>query len=176
MFRFSIRYFTYAIILFLVEVFIGFYMSDAYIRPYGGDFLVVILLYCLVKSFVNTPTLPTASYVLVIAYAIEISQYFHLISLLGLQNASWARMVLACAGSANASVARTVAIFRPKRDMRFRPFLVPGPTTSASPGPSERQHKVASQTLSVRLRYGTTFAEESRRLRTHDSVTRVLRQ
>ncbi len=76
------------------EVYIGLYMHDAIIRPFGGDFLVVILLYCLVSSFINFPVLLTAAWVLVFAYAIEISQYFHLISMLGLQRSKLATLLL----------------------------------------------------------------------------------
>jgi hypothetical protein len=37
--------------LITVKIFIGVYIQDAWIRPYGGGFLVVIFLYCLVRSF-----------------------------------------------------------------------------------------------------------------------------
>lgn len=69
-------------------------MHDAIIRPYGGDFLVVILLYCMVKTFVNTPQLITACSVLVFAYLIEISQYFHLVEILGLEHSKIACTVM----------------------------------------------------------------------------------
>ncbi|WP_259068009.1 DUF2809 domain-containing protein [Mucilaginibacter sp. X4EP1] len=94
MIRFNKYYFLLALLLFVVELYIGLYMHDDFIRPYGGDFLVVILLYCVVKSFANWPVLPTAAGVLVFAYLIEISQYFHLIVLLGLQHSKAARLLL----------------------------------------------------------------------------------
>jgi len=50
-FTFNKTYFALAILLFIVEVFIGMYVKDNFIRPYGGDFLVVILLYFLVRAF-----------------------------------------------------------------------------------------------------------------------------
>jgi hypothetical protein len=87
-------YFLLALLLFITEVFIALYMHDAFIRPYGGDFLVVILLYCMVKSFVNAPVYVTAISVLLFAYAVEISQYFHLVSLLGLQHSKTAKILL----------------------------------------------------------------------------------
>ena len=49
---FNKTYFLLALLLLLAEVLIALYLHDALIRPYGGDFLVVILLYCFVKSFV----------------------------------------------------------------------------------------------------------------------------
>jgi hypothetical protein len=54
-------------------------VHDAFIRPSVGDFLVVIWLYCSFKSFLNTRVLATALVTLLIAYPIEVSQYFHLI-------------------------------------------------------------------------------------------------
>jgi hypothetical protein len=83
-----------AILLLLTEVLIGLYLHDALVRPYGGDFLVVILMYCIVKSFANTSIFTTAGCVLIFAYCIEISQYFHLVNLLGLQNFSLAVMLM----------------------------------------------------------------------------------
>jgi hypothetical protein len=61
-------------------------VRDSFVRPFGGDFLVVILLYCLVKSFVNTPVRPTAVGVLLFAYLIETLQYLQLVKRLGLQH------------------------------------------------------------------------------------------
>jgi hypothetical protein len=94
MIRFNKFHSLLALLLLGAEVYIGLYMHDTIIRPFGGDFLVVILLYCLVKSFINFPVLLTAGWVLVFAYAIEISQYFHLISMLGLQRSKLATLLL----------------------------------------------------------------------------------
>jgi len=69
-------------------------MHDMIIRPYGGDFLVVILIYCFVRSFINTAAVPTAIAVLLFAYAVEISQYFHLVNVLGLERSSLAKALL----------------------------------------------------------------------------------
>jgi len=87
-------YFALTVLLFITEVFIGRFVNDAIIRPYGGDFLVVILIYCFVKSFVNTAVIATAIGVLVFAYIIEVSQYFHLVNLLGWQHIKAARIIL----------------------------------------------------------------------------------
>jgi hypothetical protein len=75
-------------------VLIARYLHGGFIRAYGGDFLVVIFLYCLMKSFLNTAVLPTACWILVFAYIVEISQYFHLITLLGLQHSRMAKLIL----------------------------------------------------------------------------------
>jgi hypothetical protein len=94
MFSFHKNYFIGTVILFLVEVFIGFYMHDAIIRPYGGDFLVVILLYCLVKSFTSLRICTAALGVLVLSYLVETLQYFHIVNLLGLEKSKIACIII----------------------------------------------------------------------------------
>lgn len=91
---FNKYYCTLAVILFIVEVLIALYVHDAIVRPYVGDVLVVILMYCFVKTFVDTPVLPTAIAVLIFAYIIEWLQYLQIVNWLGLQNNAIARTVI----------------------------------------------------------------------------------
>ncbi|MBC7422038.1 MAG: DUF2809 domain-containing protein [Ferruginibacter sp.] len=93
-FKFNLRYFLMAIGLFIIEVLIALYMHDRIVRPYIGDLLVVILIYCFVKAFVNTPVFKTAVAVLVFSYAVEVSQYFKLVEVLGLGKSTFARIIL----------------------------------------------------------------------------------
>ena len=81
---FNNRYFIYALLLLLVEIFIAMYIRDAIVRPYFGDFLVVILLYCIVRSVLNFQTTPIALAVLLFSYLIETLQYFKIVQILGL--------------------------------------------------------------------------------------------
>lgn len=69
-------------------------MHDAIIRPYVGDVLVVILLYCLIKSFMNTPVFATAVGVLLFSFLIEVLQYFHYVEWFGLQNSTLASTIM----------------------------------------------------------------------------------
>jgi len=94
MLQFNRKYFILATLLFITEVLIALYLHDSIIRPYGGDFLVVILIYCFVKSFVNTPVLPTAIAVLLFSYMIEALQYIHIVDRLGLQNSKLASTII----------------------------------------------------------------------------------
>jgi DNA integrity scanning protein DisA with diadenylate cyclase activity len=94
MLSFNKVYFLLALLLLLTEVLIGVCLHDTLIRPYGGDFLVVILLYCIFKTFANTSILTTGSCVLLFAYSVELSQYFHLVNLLGLQNSRLAIILM----------------------------------------------------------------------------------
>ena len=84
--RFEKKSFIVAAVIFLVEVFIALFMHDAFVRPYGGDILVVILIYYFVKSFIQVKPLYLAVATVLFAYAVEIGQYFKLIEVLGLQD------------------------------------------------------------------------------------------
>jgi hypothetical protein len=94
MFQFNRNYFIITILLFLIETAIALYLHDNFIRPYFGDFLVVILLYCFVKSFVNVSVWVAAGLVLLFSFAIEIAQYFNAVEKLGLQHYKIATVVL----------------------------------------------------------------------------------
>jgi len=92
--KFNKYYLLLAVLLFAIELFIGIYVHDTILRPFGGDFLVVIFLYCLVKSFFDTHLLLTSAGVLLFAYTVEISQYFHLVNRLGLEHSKTAKILL----------------------------------------------------------------------------------
>lgn len=94
MFRFHKTYFILAVLLFLIEVAIALFVRDRFVRPYVGDFLVVIFLYCFFRSFLKTPYRIVALYVLLFSYLIEWSQYYHLIKRLGLQQSRLAHLIL----------------------------------------------------------------------------------
>ncbi|MEO8416612.1 MAG: DUF2809 domain-containing protein [Ginsengibacter sp.] len=83
-----------ATFILVVEVMIALFVHDSIVRPYIGDFLVVILIYCFLKSFLTLAVWPTAISVLLFSYAVEISQYYHVINKLGLQNSKLARIVM----------------------------------------------------------------------------------
>ena len=110
MLLFNKAYFSLAAFLLMIELLVALYLHDALIRPYGGDFLVVILLYCLVKSFFNTAVFPAACLVLILAYMIELSQYFHLVNHLDLQNSRVALMLMGNFFSFTDMIAYTLGI------------------------------------------------------------------
>lgn len=94
MFKFQKRYFIFTILLFLIEVIIALFIEDTTIRPYIGDTLVVILMYCGIKSFFDFRVVPLAIGVLLFSYAIEILQYFNLVHMLGIQESRLARIII----------------------------------------------------------------------------------
>ena len=91
---FNKGYFILALLLLLVEILIAVFVHDKFIRPHVGDFLVVILLYCMVKAFVNASPLQVALPVLVFSFLIEILQYFHAVDRLGLRESRVASTVM----------------------------------------------------------------------------------
>jgi len=82
---FNRKCFYLTVLLFLTEVCIAVFIDDQFIRPFIGDVLVVILLYCFVKSFWKIRSKVAALSVLVFACAIEGLQYLNLIDRLRLR-------------------------------------------------------------------------------------------
>ena len=85
MFSFRLKYFLATLLLLLVEVCIALFVRDSFIRPYLGDVLVVILLYCSVMSFFRLRPFIAALGVLLFAFTIEMLQFLNAVDLLGLQ-------------------------------------------------------------------------------------------
>ena len=81
-------------LLFLIEIFIALYVHDDWIRPYFGDVLVVILIYCFVQSILNASVYTVAIGVLIFSYLVEFTQYFKLIRMLGLQHSLIAKIIM----------------------------------------------------------------------------------
>jgi hypothetical protein len=92
--KFNRVYFILSVLLFGIEILIAKFVHDQFIRPYVGDLLVVILIYCFIKSFLDTPVLPTALFVLLFSYTVETLQYFHIVERLGLQESKFARIII----------------------------------------------------------------------------------
>ncbi len=86
MFTFNKKYFYFTLLLFLIEICIAVFINDTFIRPFIGDVLVVILIYCFVRAFWNIQPSIIALSVLAFSYIIEILQYFNFVNKLGLQN------------------------------------------------------------------------------------------
>lgn len=87
-------YIIAALILFVIEVLIERYAHDDFIRPYLGDFFVVILIYSVVMSVSNFKVMSVAIATLLFSYAIEIAQYAQVVSLLGLEDNKIARIII----------------------------------------------------------------------------------
>ena len=94
MLTFNKNYFALAILIFFIEVMIALYVHDNFVRPYMGDVLVVILIYCFLKSFVRLPVLTAALLVLVFSFTVEFLQYANIVEKLHLEKSKIARTAI----------------------------------------------------------------------------------
>jgi hypothetical protein len=85
MLTFDRKYFYATILLFLIEVFIGVFVHDSFIRPFVGDILVVILIYCLLKSFWKIRPNVAIAGVFIFACMVEGLQYLNIVDKLGIR-------------------------------------------------------------------------------------------
>ena len=85
-FHFNKKYLLLTTLIFAIEVFIGLFIRDTLIRPFVGDVLVVVLIYCFVRIFLNITYWKLAFGVFLFACVIEILQYFDYVALLHLEN------------------------------------------------------------------------------------------
>ncbi|WP_035562422.1 DUF2809 domain-containing protein [Hymenobacter sp. IS2118] len=72
-------YFLISCGLLLLEVLIALFVHDRIIRPYAGDFLATIFVYCLFSSFVRASVGRLALVALAFSYLIEGLQYINLL-------------------------------------------------------------------------------------------------
>lgn len=77
-----------------METAIAVWLQDPIIRPYLGDSLAVVLVYAALRTATPLGINRAAVIATLLAFAIEISQYFHLVHLLGLGSSRIARAVL----------------------------------------------------------------------------------
>lgn len=68
----------------LLEVLIALFLEDDFIRPYGGDILVTVLICCFARIFLPTGVQLLPVWVFLLAAAVEVGQYFDFVAVLGL--------------------------------------------------------------------------------------------
>jgi hypothetical protein len=93
-FGFSKKYAIFSAGLLAVEISIALFVHDRLIRPFVGDMLVVILIFSLCRTVIKSNYFWLALWVLIFSFAVEIGQYFNLISILGLQHCAIARTII----------------------------------------------------------------------------------
>nr|WP_317632834.1 DUF2809 domain-containing protein [uncultured Flavobacterium sp.] len=107
-FTFSSQNFLISLTLFFIEVVIALFVRDKFIRPYGGDVLVVVLVYYFSKTFIKTKPIYLTVFTLLFAYFVEFLQYLNFITFIGLQNNKLARVVIGTSFSWGDMVCYTV--------------------------------------------------------------------
>lgn len=111
MIQFDLKYFALTILFFIIELIIALYVHDNFVRPYFGDVLVVILIYCFLKSFLKLKVLTASAFVLLFAFTIEFLQYLDIVEKLELQNSKIARTVIGTSFSWEDILSYIVGIF-----------------------------------------------------------------
>ena len=88
------KYLCAFIVVFIIEATIAVFIHDNFIRPYLGDVLVVVLIYCFIKTFVRNEIKLLPLYIFIFALLVEVGQYYNLAELLGLSDYRIARIVI----------------------------------------------------------------------------------
>lgn len=82
------------VLLLIVEVIIALYVHDDFIRPYIGDVLVVVVLYCFIRIFIPNGVNLMPLYIFIFAASVEVLQYFRLVEALILQDNTFLRVLI----------------------------------------------------------------------------------
>lgn len=94
------NYFLGFIILLVIEILIAKYVQDDFIRPYLGDFLVVILIYCFLMAVSNISIAKGLLIVLLFSFAVEFFQLINIVKVLQYQPPKIIMIVLGSSFSA----------------------------------------------------------------------------
>lgn len=93
--RLRMGYGLAALLLFVIEVLIALFIRDRFIRPYGGDILVTLLICCVIRVILPRGyRLPIGGGVLLFAVLVEVGQYFGLVYRLGLGHIEFFRILI----------------------------------------------------------------------------------
>lgn len=92
--REKIKYSVAFLLLLMTEVLIALYVHDDFIRPYIGDVLVVIVVYCFIRIWLPDKCKMLPLYVFFFAVGVEGLQYFDLVSRLGLEENVFLRVLI----------------------------------------------------------------------------------
>ena len=92
--KLRICYAAATVLLLAVEVLIALFIHDDFIRPYIGDVLVVIAVYTFIRIIVPEKCALLPLFVFIFAVGVEVLQYFDLVTLLGLENNRFLKILL----------------------------------------------------------------------------------
>ena len=84
--RKRLPYLIATLVLLAVEVFIGLFVHDGFVRPFIGDVLVVILIYTFIRIFIPEKVRLLLLYIFIFSVAVEVLQYLKIVEALGLQD------------------------------------------------------------------------------------------
>ncbi len=73
------------VVLLIIEILIAKFVRDDFIRPYVGDFLVVILIYCFLMAVSNISVIKGLLIVLIFSFAVEFFQIINIVKVMQYQ-------------------------------------------------------------------------------------------
>ncbi len=82
------------ILLVAVEVLIALFVRDSFIRPFGGDIIIIGVLYCFVRAVFPEKPLLLPLYLFLFAVCVEIGQALDYVNLLGLGDITFFRILM----------------------------------------------------------------------------------
>lgn len=82
------------LILLLTEVLIALFVHDAFVRPYIGDVLVVIVIYSFIRIIIPHKIRLLPLYVFIFAAGVEVLQLFNFVDLIGLGDIGFFRVLI----------------------------------------------------------------------------------
>ena len=82
------------LLLFIIEVLIALFVNDSIIRPYIGDVLVTMLIYCFIRIIIPSGQKWLPLYVFLFSCLIEFLQYLRFVELVGLSDNVYARTII----------------------------------------------------------------------------------
>ncbi len=118
------QYFLLSCLLLGVELVIAIYFKGSFVRFVLGDYLVVILLYCIVRAFSAFGVQKVAFGVLLFAYFVECLQWINILQVLGLQENSLTDWTLGSTFDWADMLAYTLGIFTVLVVEKWRGVLV----------------------------------------------------
>ena len=108
--KFNKTYFVLFALFLITEALIAIYLKSGFIRHTFGDFLVVVLMYCFVKSFFDLKPMVVAIGVLIFSFAIEFLQLTNFLKYFNLDNNHIAKIILGSTFHISDLVAYTLGI------------------------------------------------------------------
>lgn len=89
-----IKYLIAFTILLCIEILIAICVHDTFIRPYVGDLLVVVVLYCIVRVIIPDKYRLIPFWIFVFAAFIECLQYLKWVERFGIENNAFLRILM----------------------------------------------------------------------------------
>ena len=108
--QFNKTYLALAHSFFLIELAIAFIIKTGFIRHTFGDYLVVILLYAIIRGCTNLNVRVSSLIVLLIAYGIEVLQLTPFLAYFNLQDSFTAKLIFGSTFQVTDLVAYTLGI------------------------------------------------------------------